>query len=234
MLKAILESLITSMISRTSAQELILVVSFHFFFLLISPVAERPDVRISKVPALWKVQGKVFLPGPRRRFLILGRRQYLLPSRWEYFHKRPSILMHPCHNPARALQPCTLSSNMTTIVQPPPHERGITSLSTAETIVGDVERTFLIPELGADIPQTTVPADASASRKHPVREKTLDPITTSEFVPPDHKHRTLVLCFDGTGDKFDSDNSNIVQLFSLLKKDDRSKQMVYYQVWLDE
>ncbi|PBK58558.1 hypothetical protein ARMSODRAFT_1028161 [Armillaria solidipes] len=117
----------------------------------------------------------------------------------------------------------------TTIVPPPPHERGITSLSTAETIVGDVERTFLIPQLGADIPQMTVPADASASRKHPVKEETLDPITTSEFVPPDHKHRTLVLCFDGTGDKFDSDNSNIVQLFSLLKKDDRSKQMVYYQ-----
>ncbi|KAK0477484.1 hypothetical protein EDD18DRAFT_1378198 [Armillaria luteobubalina] len=116
-----------------------------------------------------------------------------------------------------------------TIVAPPLHECGITSLSTAETIVGDVERTFLIPELGADIPQTTVPADASASRKHPVKEETLDPNTTSEFVPPDHKHRTLVLCFDGTGDQFDSDNSNIVQLFSLLKKDDRSKQMVYYQ-----
>ncbi|PBK59689.1 hypothetical protein ARMSODRAFT_1071279 [Armillaria solidipes] len=116
-----------------------------------------------------------------------------------------------------------------TIVPPPPHERGITSLSTAETIVGDVERTFLIPELGVDIPQTTVPADASATRKHPVKEQTLDPNTTSEFVPPDHRHRTLVLCFDGTGDQFDTDNSNIVQLFSLLKKDDRSKQMVYYQ-----
>ncbi|KAK0243595.1 hypothetical protein EDD85DRAFT_804498 [Armillaria nabsnona] len=116
-----------------------------------------------------------------------------------------------------------------TIVPPPPHERGITSLSTAETIVGDVERTFLIPELDADIPQTTVPADASTSRKHPVKEETLDPNTTSEFVPPDHRHRILVLCFDGTGDQFDSDNSNIVQLFSLLKKDDRSKQMVYYQ-----
>ncbi|KAG5221895.1 DUF2235 domain-containing protein [Salix suchowensis] len=36
-----------------------------------------------------------------------------------------------------------------------------------------------------------------------------------------------------TGDQFDADNSNIVQLFSLLKKDDKTKQMVYYQVsWL--
>ncbi|KAF8879291.1 hypothetical protein BD779DRAFT_1447023, partial [Infundibulicybe gibba] len=49
------------------------------------------------------------------------------------------------------------------------------------------------------------------------------------FVPPNHPFRTLVLCFDGTGDQFDSDNSNIVELFTILKKDDRSKQMVYYQ-----
>ncbi|KAI0094239.1 hypothetical protein BDY19DRAFT_880415 [Irpex rosettiformis] len=41
--------------------------------------------------------------------------------------------------------------------------------------------------------------------------------------------RTLVLCFDGTGDQFDADNSNVVQLFSMLKKDDRKQQMVYYQ-----
>ncbi|KNZ77730.1 hypothetical protein J132_04157 [Termitomyces sp. J132] len=50
-------------------------------------------------------------------------------------------------------------------------------------------------------------------------------------IPPTtpEKARTLVLCFDGTGDQFDSDNSNIVQFFSMLKKDDRTKQMVYYQ-----
>jgi uncharacterized protein (DUF2235 family) len=39
----------------------------------------------------------------------------------------------------------------------------------------------------------------------------------------------LVLCFDGTGDQFDSDNSNIVQFFSMLAKDDPRQQMVYYQ-----
>ncbi|RDX42988.1 hypothetical protein OH76DRAFT_1361801 [Lentinus brumalis] len=49
------------------------------------------------------------------------------------------------------------------------------------------------------------------------------------IVPPYHPARTLVLCFDGTGDQFDADNSNIVTFFSLLKKDDRDEQMVYYQ-----
>jgi uncharacterized protein (DUF2235 family) len=38
-----------------------------------------------------------------------------------------------------------------------------------------------------------------------------------------------VLCFDGTGDQFDADNSNIVQFVSLLKKNDPNEQMVYYQ-----
>ncbi|KAF7364563.1 hypothetical protein MVEN_00325300 [Mycena venus] len=52
------------------------------------------------------------------------------------------------------------------------------------------------------------------------------PIT---FVPPENDHRCLILCFDGTGDQFDADNSNIVQLVSALKKDNRKKQMVYYQ-----
>ncbi|KAF8625618.1 hypothetical protein AX17_006803 [Amanita inopinata Kibby_2008] len=50
-----------------------------------------------------------------------------------------------------------------------------------------------------------------------------------EIWPPRHPRRTLVLCFDGTGDQFDSDNSNIVELVKILKKDDSSKQMVYYQ-----
>ncbi|KAI0778878.1 hypothetical protein BD413DRAFT_120574 [Trametes elegans] len=50
-----------------------------------------------------------------------------------------------------------------------------------------------------------------------------------DVVPPYHPARTLVLCFDGTGDQFDADNSNVVAFFSLLKKDDRNEQMVYYQ-----
>ncbi|KAG2353988.1 hypothetical protein BDR07DRAFT_1431103 [Suillus spraguei] len=43
-------------------------------------------------------------------------------------------------------------------------------------------------------------------------------------IPSRHIGRTLVLCFDGTGDQ----NSNIIQLFSMLVKDHPS-QMVYYQ-----
>ncbi|CAE6351079.1 unnamed protein product [Rhizoctonia solani] len=41
--------------------------------------------------------------------------------------------------------------------------------------------------------------------------------------------RSLILCFDGTGDQFDQDNSNIVRFVQLLKKDDKKRQMVYYQ-----
>lgn len=42
------------------------------------------------------------------------------------------------------------------------------------------------------------------------------------------KGRTIVVCLDGTGDKFDSDNSNIVHIVGCLKKDDPS-QLTYYQ-----
>ncbi|PBK90885.1 hypothetical protein ARMGADRAFT_1014186 [Armillaria gallica] len=74
-------------------------------------------------------------------------------------------------------------------------------------------------------------------RCHPLQKQSLIqkkleqsvPKDTQNVIPPKHKSRTLVLCLDGTGDQFDADNSNIVQLFSLLKKDDPSQQMVYYQ-----
>ncbi|KAF7335088.1 hypothetical protein MVEN_02259400 [Mycena venus] len=52
---------------------------------------------------------------------------------------------------------------------------------------------------------------------------------SSTVVPPDNKHRCLILCFDGTWDQFSTHNSNVVQLVSALEKDDREKQMVYYQ-----
>ena len=62
------------------------------------------------------------------------------------------------------------------------------------------------------------------------REHAIDPRAFPSVIPPDHDNRTLVVCFDGTGDQFDADNSNIVQLVQLLKKDDNTKQLVYYQV----
>ncbi|KAJ7053865.1 hypothetical protein C8F01DRAFT_503659 [Mycena amicta] len=54
-------------------------------------------------------------------------------------------------------------------------------------------------------------------------------LNLEETIPPENEHRTLVLCFDGTGDQFDDDNSNVVNFFSLLKKDDPNQQLVYYQ-----
>jgi uncharacterized protein (DUF2235 family) len=65
-----------------------------------------------------------------------------------------------------------------------------------------------------------------------VKNERTEAFSFPRVIPPEHAHRTLVLCFDGTGDQFDADNSNIVQLVSLLKKNDRTKQMVYYQVGL--
>jgi len=63
----------------------------------------------------------------------------------------------------------------------------------------------------------------------PARDVTMSTFQGSTIVPPTNKARTLVLCFDGTGDQFDNDNSNIVELFTCLAKGDTERQMVYYQ-----
>lgn len=72
------------------------------------------------------------------------------------------------------------------------------------------------------------------SPPHPSKTISFDTEYKGPTIPPStkerHKHRTLVLCFDGTGDQFDNDNSNIVQLFALLSKGDWKQQLVYYQV----
>jgi hypothetical protein len=41
--------------------------------------------------------------------------------------------------------------------------------------------------------------------------------------------KTLVLCFDGSSNEYDDDNTNVVKFFSLLEKDDFHKQLCYYQ-----
>ncbi|KIO29809.1 hypothetical protein M407DRAFT_69969 [Tulasnella calospora MUT 4182] len=46
---------------------------------------------------------------------------------------------------------------------------------------------------------------------------------------PNHQGRTLILCFDGTGDSFDDDNTNIVRFFSALEKNKPDQQLCYYQ-----
>ncbi|KAL0061353.1 hypothetical protein AAF712_011811 [Marasmius tenuissimus] len=88
-----------------------------------------------------------------------------------------------------------------------------------------------------DTTATLVDTTTLSPLESPSAAKSVAPFSTANgsvasnesIIPPEHSARTLVLCFDGTGDQFDSDNSNIVELFSLLKKDDRAKQMVYYQ-----
>ncbi len=98
-------------------------------------------------------------------------------------------------------------------------------------IFGTARRPLVNLRLSEEIPRTTRPKSQYSTLKHnPVKERTLDPDSFPPVIPPDHPARTLVLCFDGTGDQFDADNSNIVNFFSLLKKDDRTEQMVYYQV----
>lgn len=82
----------------------------------------------------------------------------------------------------------------------------------------------LTDTLVADRTDSSVSVSSTQDRSSP------KPRPLPRTIPPQHMNRTLVLCFDGTGDQFDADNSNIVQLFSMLKKDDRNKQMVYYQV----
>jgi uncharacterized protein (DUF2235 family) len=51
------------------------------------------------------------------------------------------------------------------------------------------------------------------------------------IIPPagSRTHRTLVLCFDGTGNEFDAKNSNVIKFYSMLKKDSWNDQRVYYQ-----
>ncbi|KAK0484101.1 hypothetical protein EDD18DRAFT_1361944 [Armillaria luteobubalina] len=89
-----------------------------------------------------------------------------------------------------------------------------------------------------EIPDSYSPRQGRASTSSSAAQTVVDPEEYAEpefpkvipkTIPPQHESRTLVLCFDGTGDQFDADNSNIVKLCWLLKKDDSSQQMVYYQ-----
>ncbi|KAF8797697.1 hypothetical protein BYT27DRAFT_7152322 [Phlegmacium glaucopus] len=43
------------------------------------------------------------------------------------------------------------------------------------------------------------------------------------------KPRTIICCFDGTGNKFGEVNSNVLRLFKALEKDKPDEQLVYYQ-----
>ncbi|KAG8910030.1 hypothetical protein FRC01_006588 [Tulasnella sp. 417] len=57
------------------------------------------------------------------------------------------------------------------------------------------------------------------------------PTTLVQAGPKPRKGRTLILCFDGTSNRFDTDdkNTNVVLLFSMLEKNKPDQQLVYYQ-----
>ncbi|QRW26127.1 hypothetical protein RhiXN_11204 [Rhizoctonia solani] len=46
---------------------------------------------------------------------------------------------------------------------------------------------------------------------------------------PEKSKRSIILCFDGTSNHFSNQNTNVVKLVELLKKDNPEQQMVYYQ-----
>jgi hypothetical protein len=73
----------------------------------------------------------------------------------------------------------------------------------------------------------------STSSTAPTVEATTSRSALPSCIPQErYAGKMLIVCFDGTGNEFNTDNSNIVQLVSMLKRDDKTKQMVYYQVWL--
>ncbi len=54
--------------------------------------------------------------------------------------------------------------------------------------------------------------------------------TPAPDATPTRKPRTLVLCFDGTTNSYGNNNTNVIKLYSLLKKDKVEEQLCYYQV----
>jgi len=70
----------------------------------------------------------------------------------------------------------------------------------------------------------------STSSTAPTVEATTSRSALPSYIPQErYAGKMLIVCFDGTGNEFNTDNSNIVQLVSMLKRDDKTKQMVYYQ-----
>lgn len=116
---------------------------------------------------------------------------------------------------------CPLSSTTTRMSCTPGHARNTSSVSNAETFV---RRSPVRDSNGTIV--------ASYAEEKVTQEPRENPKYPPVIPPPsnDHSGRTLIVCFDGTGDQFDNDNSNVVKFLSLLKKDNRSKQLVYYQV----
>ncbi|KAH6909129.1 hypothetical protein BKA70DRAFT_1277545 [Coprinopsis sp. MPI-PUGE-AT-0042] len=126
------------------------------------------------------------------------------------------------------------------LLAPPPldyvhHSNDEGSGSSSDTVIdhehsrtpsGVSDFSIVVPDAMA---LTTSPTEYIKPEPH--IHPTFSQSTIPPVIPPpeQRKGRTLVLCFDGTGDQFDLDNSNVVQLVSLLQKNEKSQQMVYYQ-----
>lgn len=117
------------------------------------------------------------------------------------------------------------------------HAQQPSTLSAAPTVVdpnnGPEKESPVNSVIYSTSPTTRFPDNSEYGRPEAHREATMTPSPSllPPYIPYEARAgRMLVICFDGTGDQFDSDNSNIVQLVTMLKKDDKTKQMVYYQV----
>ena len=53
---------------------------------------------------------------------------------------------------------------------------------------------------------------------------------TEDVIPPVHTHRTIVLCFDGTGDQFDADVSSPGSFTPVCLMIPRSTELEHYPV----
>jgi Uncharacterized alpha/beta hydrolase domain (DUF2235) len=89
-------------------------------------------------------------------------------------------------------------------------------------------RAFLHPVYnnGRPLFKFTTPSSPAMSRA--ISNSTPAPATS--HVEVTRKPRTLVLCFDGTADQYSAKISNVVKLFSILRKDKVDDQLCYYQV----
>ena len=78
-------------------------------------------------------------------------------------------------------------------------------------------------------PTPQPPEDRKQQKPGPIHlPRHIKAIQDTDNQEPIARGRTIVVCLDGTGDKFDGDNSNIVHIISALKKDDPN-QISYYQ-----
>lgn len=83
-------------------------------------------------------------------------------------------------------------------------------------------------QTSAFIPQPELEFSGNASRQSkrpfPRTIRALKDSNNSNF-----HGRTVVICLDGTGDRFDGDNSNVVRFVACLRKHAPAEQVTYYQ-----